>query len=382
MSGSGSVQPADQRVFSSNLPEYVEPYFTRLLQRGEAEALQGYQPYGGQRLSYFSPDELTAQAMGRGFGMAGTPQQYTDASRRYGAQGTIGSQFTQGDVRSGYAGDTIESGYRAGELTPQQYEKNIKRFMSPYQQNVIDIEKREAKRQSDMAAAQMQDSAAKSGGLGGFREAIMQAERQRNLGQQMGDIQMRGSQAGFQSAQEQLARERQYGLQRYGAQEQARQSEEKFNQAAFAQSQQAMQQAARLGLTAEQIEQAGRQAQEKFRQNAFDLSSRYNLAAARGLMESGKGIQQDAISRMQILEGIGKQQRALEQASLDMGYQDFVNQRDFTRNQLNYLSQLLQGVPVQANQVQSTYQQQPGLFQTVFGGGLSALGFLRGAGQV
>ena len=30
MSGGGSVQPADQRVFSSNLPEYVEPYFTRL----------------------------------------------------------------------------------------------------------------------------------------------------------------------------------------------------------------------------------------------------------------------------------------------------------------------------------------------------------------
>ena len=85
---------------------------------------------------------------------------------------------------------------------------------------------------------------------------------------------------------------------------------------------------------------------------------------------------------MQTLEGIGRQQRALEQASLDMGYQDFINQRDFTRNQLNYLSQLLQGVPVQANQVQSTYQQQPGLFQTMFGAGLSGLGFLRGAGQV
>ena len=471
--GGGSSQPADQTVYSTDLPEYVEPYFKRLLQRGEAESLQGYTPYGGQRLSYFSPDELQSQAMVRGFAGAGTPQEFTDASTRYGAQGSVSSGFTQGDVTSGYTapvagptaygGATLGSGYTAGsftpgytaqtrasqlamqqapdQFTPLSYEENIQRFMSPYQQNVIDIQKREARRQSDIAASKIQDAAAASGGLGGYREAIMQAERERNLSQQLGDIQQKGSQAAFESAQQQLERERaqgvtgtQLGLQRFGAlqsaaqsqeqlaqqafnagqaarqqaaqlglsaqqqEEAARQAQEKFSQSAFGASQQAMQaagaqniqafqageaarqQAAKLGLSAEQIEQAGKQAEEKFTQSAFDLSSRYGLAAAQGLMQAGQGIQQDAISRMSLLSDIGRQQRALEQAGLDMGYQDFIRQRDFTRDQLGMFGGLLRGVPVQPQQTISTYQQQPGLFQTALGAGLSGLGLYRGLG--
>jgi len=366
---------------------------------------------------------------------------------------------------------------------------------SPYQQNVTDIEKREARRQSEISGKGIQDAATVSGGLGGFREAIMQAERERGLGQQLGDIQQRGSQAAFESAQQQLERERgsgaaaaQFGLQRFGAiegaaqaqeqlaqasfnagqsarqqaaqlglsaqqqedaarqaQEQysqsafgasqqamqtagsqelqsyqagesarqqaaqlglsaqqqedaARQAQEKFGQSAYSQTQQALQaqgaqglqayqagesarqQAATLGLSAEQIEQAGRQAQEKFRQSAFDLSSRYNLQAAQGLMRSGQGIQQDALSRMSILGDVGRQQRALQQAGLDTGYEDFMRQRDFTQQQLGRFSSLLRGVPVAPQQTVSTYQQQPGLFQTAIGAGLSGLGLYKGMG--
>ena len=460
--GGGSSAPTEQTVYSTDLPEYVEPYFKRLLQRGEAESLQGYTPYGGQRLAYFSPDELQSQAMVRGFAQAGTPQEFIDASGRYGSQQGIAGQFTQGDVDSGYtaaqgpagyqgaaygsgyqagqfdpgyAARTRESQYRAGQgVDPLGYEQNIQRFMSPYQQNVTDIQKREAVRQSDIASKRIGDAAAASGGLGGYREAIMQAERERGLSQQLGDIQQRGSQAAYENAQAQLAAERQFGLGRFGAEQQAfqsqeqlaqqafnageqarqqaasmglnaqqqeeaaRQAQEKFSQSAFGATQQAMQasgaqsiqayqageaarqQAAKLGLSAEQIEQAGRQAQEKFRQSAYDLSSRYNMAAAQGLMQAGQGRQQDAISRMSLLGDIGMQQRALRQAGLDMGYEDFMRQRDWTQRQLGMFGGLLRGVPVQPQQTISTYQQQPGLFQTALGAGLSGLGLYRGLG--
>tara|TARA_R110002020_G_scaffold453866_2_gene669077 strand:- start:1838 stop:3577 length:1740 start_codon:yes stop_codon:yes gene_type:complete len=569
--GGGSSQPQEMTTYTTDLPEYVRPYFERLLQRGEAESLQGYTPYGGQRLAYFDPDELTSQAMARGFGQAGTPQEYLDASARYGAQQAYGpSGYTQGDVASGYTagtmgpgyqagtigpgyqgaaygsgyqagafdpgytarkmgpgyqGATYESGYRggtfdpgytaetrasqyqAGAIDPLSYEENIQRFMSPYQQNVVDIEKREAKRQADIAAAELQDRASASGGLGGFREAIMQSEGQRNRAQLQADIQTRGSQAAYESAQRQLGAERQFGLQRYGAEQQAyqsqeqmaqsafnagqaakqqaaqmgmtaqqqeeaarqaeekfsqsafsqtqqalqakgtqaiqayqageqarqqaaamgmtaqqqeeaaKQAQEKFSQSAFAQTQQAMQaagaqgiqsfqsqeaarqaqgaqaiqayqageaarqQAAKLGLSAEQIEQAGKQAEEKFKQSAYDLSSRYGLAAAQGLMQTGQGIQQDALSRIQLLEQVGQRQRALRQAGLDMGYQDFLRQRDFTQRQLGLFGNLLRGVPVQPEQTISTFQQQPGLFQTGLGAGLTGLGMYRGLGS-
>ena len=142
---------------------------------------------------------------------------------------------------------------------------------------------------------------------------------------------------------------------------------------AYQAGEQAKQQAAKLGLTAQQQEEAARQAQEKFSQSAYDMSNRFNLASAQGLMGAGRDINQDAISRIQALQGIGSQQRALQQAGLDIGYEDFMRQRDFAQSQLGLFGNLLRGVPVQPQQRVSTFQQQPGLFQQAVGAGLSGL---------
>jgi len=85
-------------------------------------------------------------------------------------------------------------------------------YMSPYMQNVVDIQKREAQRQSGILGTQQQAQAAQAGAFGGGRDAIMRAERERNLGQQMGDIQAQGSQAAFQNAQQQFNAEQQARL--------------------------------------------------------------------------------------------------------------------------------------------------------------------------
>ena len=499
--GGGGSQPTETTVTNTDLPEYVEPYFKRLLQRGEAESLQGYTPYGGARLAYFSPDELTGQAMTRGYAASGTPAEYGEAGTAfrgisgYGDQGytpgtitssytareagptyaagNVGPTYTAGALgASGYGGRQITSGYRpetrgsayteitAGEaFNPLEYEKNLQRFMSPYQQQVTDIEKREAIRQSQMMAARNQDAAAASGGLGGYREAIMQSERQRNLGTQLGDIQAKGSQQAFQNAQAQLERERasqlgaaQFGLQQYTSEEAARQQQERFAQGAFQAGQQAKQQAAALGLNAEQQTEASRQAAEKYRQSgfatqeqtrqtasaqrlaayqaqeqarqqagaqklqayqageraraeaaklglnaqqqqeaanqaaekfaqtAYDMSTRNLLAKGKGLMGVGTEKERAALSRIQALMGIGSQQRAMEQASLDMGYDDFLRQQGYSKDQLGFFSNLLRGVPITPQQTTSTFQQQPGLFQSLLGAGLSGLGLYKGYG--
>ena len=49
-----------QTVTQTNLPEYVRPYFERLLQRTEAESQRPYQPYVGQRIADVSPDLLAS----------------------------------------------------------------------------------------------------------------------------------------------------------------------------------------------------------------------------------------------------------------------------------------------------------------------------------
>ena len=67
--------------------------------------------------------------------------------------------------------------------------------------------------------------------------------------------------------------------------------------------------------------------------------------------------------------------RAMEQAGLDIGYGDFINQRDYTTRQLGNLANLLYGsAPLIQDARVSTYDAQPGLFQNVFGTGLAGAG--------
>jgi hypothetical protein len=498
--GSSSSQPTEQKVTQTQFPEEAKPYFTRLLKRTEAESLQPYSQYGGQRLAYFSPDELNAQAMTRGFAGAGSPREFDIAAQKasmagmplysgYGAgltgsgynaanlqpgygAGLINSGYGAGQIGSGYQGERVYSGYnpstrgsqyQAGYTGPQYqgmgYEQNINRFMSPYQQNVIDMQKREASRQSGMLGDQTADAATQAGGLGGYREAIMQSERERNLAQQLGDIQAQGSQAGFESAQQQLERERaaglsgsQFGLTQFQAQEQVRQQQEQLAQAGFGQSEQARQQAAAMGMTAQQQtaaamqeqeryrqsafgqseqarqeqeryrqaafgqteqgrqqqeqlrlqafqygesakqeaaklglnaaqqNEAARQAQEKFRQSSYDLTNRYALQSSQQLQGIGQARTADAMQRMNALQSQGSQMRALRQAGLDVGYEDFLRQEAYPQQRLGMFSNLIQGSPLSPNQTISTYQQQPGLFQQAVGLGLSGLGMYKGMG--
>jgi len=77
-------------------------------------------------------------------------------------------------------------------------------YMSPYQQNVIDAQQRNAQRQATIAGNQRSAAATRAGALGGSRSAIENAEASRNLALQQGDIQSSGMQAAYQQAQQQF----------------------------------------------------------------------------------------------------------------------------------------------------------------------------------
>jgi hypothetical protein len=141
---------------TTDLPDWAKPYAKETLAKTSALTdinQNPYQKYGGERIAGFQP--MQEQAFKTMSGM--------DAS-------------------------------------PEGFAKGIGSYMSPYMQNVVDIQKREAGRQSDIAGTQQQAQATQAGAFGGGRDAIMRAERERNLGQQMNDIQARGSQAAFDQA--------------------------------------------------------------------------------------------------------------------------------------------------------------------------------------
>lgn len=77
-------------------------------------------------------------------------------------------------------------------------------YMSPYMQQVLDVQKAEAIRDAQMANLSGNLGAARQGTYGGARNALAQAERERNLNTQLGSIQASGLQKAYEQAMNQF----------------------------------------------------------------------------------------------------------------------------------------------------------------------------------
>lgn len=191
--------------------------------------------------------QATQRALGTGYD-AGQFQNQFQAPDQYqagqfNAQQTRAPQLQQyqmqgpADVRAqGYNAATMgaaQSGYNpqlqtfqmgpAERVRTQSFTRpgSAEAYMSPYMQNVVDIQQREAQRAADIAGTQRGAAAVQSGAFGGSRQAIMDAEAARNLAQQKGDIQATGLQSAFQQAQGQFNAEQQARLAAQQANQQA-----------------------------------------------------------------------------------------------------------------------------------------------------------------
>jgi hypothetical protein len=189
----------------------------RASQLAQAQAL-GYGAQGAQFGA--SGADLAAQSqrmaegqadlygqMGAGFGTSAAG--LAPEAQMYGARG---AQFGQAGMGFGAQGAGIgargvgaaEQGFGAGEQYARQATspEAMQAYMSPYMQNVVDVQSQEARRQSDITQQGIQSQAAQQGAFGGSRAAILEAENQRNLATQLGRIQAEGSQRGFEQAQQ------------------------------------------------------------------------------------------------------------------------------------------------------------------------------------
>ena len=485
--GGGGVQQTESTVTQSNLPEYARPFYEEMLGRTVYESTRPYEAFPGQRLAEFNPFETTAMQGIAEMTAAGAPQQIRSASdiaTQIGFQpsnlgmniaqgftpqaqfsgytaGDIASDYTAGDLAQGFTAGQRAAGYQAGQFDPGYTAEQInlgpgfqagtiadaatiQSYMNPYQQLVTDVQKREAKRASDVQAAEIGQQAAAAGGFGGYREGILQAERERNLGQQLQDIQARGDQAAFAQAQQAFEADRaarlkeaQIGLQAGTAQEQARQqaarlglsaqqqeeaarqAQEKFTQAQFAQNQQlqlaqqqedraafqageaAAREAAQLGLSAQEISERTKQAENQARMAAREFNvgaaqdrARLGLAglqadqatrgqaldAARLLGSLGGQEQAMAFDRLQNLQAAGEIQRQLGQRGLDIGYQDFLRQQAFPREQIGFFSSILQGLPVAPGSSMAAFGVAPSTTQQLLGAGIGGVGLYKALG--
>lgn len=267
--------------------------------------------------------------------------------------------------------------------------EQAQQYMSPYAQSVTDVAKRKAIEDAQRTQLAGNLAAGRKGALGSSMNLLATTERERALGTQLGDIQARGLEAAYQSAQSQFERDRaaaqqanaqnlqaQLGVQQLGAQQglQAQQ----LNQAA-------LQEAARQNLAAALgVQQFGAgqslQAQQANQQAAL-AAAQQRLAASQGLgnlaATTGQlGVAQQAtdIDRLKTLGAYGDLERAYAQQQLDARYQDALRQIGFPEYQLAGMANLLRGVPLSETMYTSTQTTPPPSFASQLAGlGLSGL---------
>ena len=199
---------------AGDIPKALEKFYLGeegkpgLIERGVSaiypEGLTGAEAYAQQ----FQP--LIQQGL-IGAGTVAPMSQFQQALGTQLAGMTTPSQYALAEQ----AGQTGAAGLQAlmGVQAPEFGSAQAQQYMSPYMQNVVDIQQRQAIDAARQAQLGGNLAAARQGTYGGARQALLQAQREAGLRTQLGDIQAQGLQRSYEQAQQQFERDRAAGLQ-------------------------------------------------------------------------------------------------------------------------------------------------------------------------
>lgn len=343
--GGGGQQTSTGTTYTSNLPEYAKPFFEQaLVSAGKnvfttdaSGAVTGVQPmpaYTGERVARFTPGQ---EAVQRDIAGLTTPGGFADARTGLGmgsglGYGTAGAGLTRA---LGYT----PRGISTGTFSPAA----ASYYMSPYATNVSDIAARELRRQGDIAKAQGAMGAIGRGSFGGARQALLQAEQERGLQQNIADVYTKGQQAAFENAQ------RIYG-----------------------------EDAAR-NLQAQQANVAAEQAAAQLAGQTGVSGLQAGLEASRAQSATAAAEQTANLERLKTQAASEQEKQALQQKINDIQFQQAMEQRDWEKKQLEFYNAMLRGNAGLA-QTQIQYAAQPTGLQQALGGGLGLLGLQRALG--
>jgi hypothetical protein len=219
--------------------------------------------------------------------------------------------------------------------------------MSPYIQNVLDVQKSAAVEDFDRMRGARNTRAVQAGAFGGSRQGVQEGMAEEALGKQLGQIEATGRQAAFEQAAQQFGADR---------------------EAQFANRQA---QAGELGRV-----ETGLEASRQF--GAGQGLAALGAAGAEAGRLGAFGEQQRGadIQNAQLLEAIGRDLMTERQAGLDIGYQDFLGQREYPVERLGQLSAALRGLPIApvgtSTQTGTNYQY-VNPYQQALGAGLGAV---------
>ena len=277
--GSQPAQPVvgAQPLSVTEIPEQLKPYYTDILSKAQAlynkRTDEGYTPYEGPTIAPYSPEQEQAFT-GIAALQGGTAPKYAEAE-----------QLTR-DAASGITGAQIQEA------------------MSPYQQAVTDIEKRESQKAFEQnVLPKLRAAQVAQGSFGGTRGTLLEAQSLGEQQQLLSDIQTKGSQAAFADA--------------------------------------------RAALDAERTRQG---------QASTNLANIAGAGFKTGLAELGAQ------------QGVGETKQQQTQAALDEAYRQFLQEKDEPYAAMQKYQQVVSGAPISTTTYAPPPPPQPSLGQQLIGG--------------
>ena len=324
-----ATTPVSQiQEYQTGFAEPIRPYAEELLGKAQLYTdpeLNPYMQYMGDRVAQFTP--LQQQSYENAALMQTAPQ-LADATAMTGLAG-LGALNTQ---------------YTFNPYAPQQaIGDNVKQYMSPYIQNVVERQQQDARRQAEIAMQAQGAQAARSGAFGGSGDYLMRSQARGNLARQMGDIQAKGLQDAYTQALAQFN------------------TAQGQNQAAQQLNAQQQQFGAGLGLQGLQTAMTG----------------------AKSLADIGQTQYGQNLGLLDVQNRFGAQQQTQEQNILNNQYQDYLNSQNYPYKQMGFMSDMIRGLPL-TQQSQTMYTPPPSMLQQVAGAGITgkALGVFKKGGAV
>jgi hypothetical protein len=345
--GGGGTTQSTGTTYTTNLPEYAQPYVETMLgatqkqlfqtQPGadgvtEITGFQPYTPYSTDPTKYvagFSPLQQQAQqtvagmqtpgAYGQAQGMAGmSGMGQFGTAQQAGILGGMGTGLGMSGVSAAAPAFGAGQQFMQGITNPA----NMAAYMSPYQQAVTDVAKSNAVREAQLAGQQANLGAARQGTYGGARQALAGAERERNLLANLSNIQAQGSQSAYDRALAQQQFGANLGLQ--GIQ-------------TGLQGIQTGMQGVGQGLQGVGAQQAG-------------YAGAGQAASTLGALAGQEfGTQKDIVG---LQTQAGAAQQAQQQQIINQAIQDYANAQQYPMMQLGFMSNMLRGLPMQSTSTQ------------------------------
>jgi len=344
--GSGGGGSQTSTSYSTNLPEYAQPYYQELMKQtgknvystdssGNVTGVKGMPTYTGERVAGFNPDQTAVQSNVAGMTRPGG---FDTASSGLGAGQSLG----YGTAITGL-GNALN--YNPQQVSTGQFDNQAaSQYMSPYLRASLDPQLAYQEKLFGQQNSADALGALNRGTFGGARQSLLYSQNLQNQNMNLGNILGQGLNTGYNNAQQQFNADQARALQAQQA-----------NQQAQGQNAALQGQLGQAGLTAG-IDSSAKQAAVAAAQQTSDLE------------------------RLKAQAATGAEKQALQQKIDDLQYQTFQDQQNYQKSQLEYLSNILRGNAAALGSTQVQYTPQPSTASQISGLGLAGLGLAKALG--